>query len=259
MSERFVAKYFATLQAGLQSHKFNQAFQNLKANNPVFKLYPTNDALCELLKPGNKEYTHKDEVMSAFLKELRRSRDIYPLINIMFWGSLYRFYCQRRVRVSDPEDLFIIIQCEFYESLINHNIERLPRKIDVNVFYNTKKRVTSWEKENILYNNAIKEYEGLCKDGYSPVDMEESVFYPEEMNSYLLEMFYMGVISAMQLDLILETLVYKRMGQKEWAEKKGIPYSTVRTLKHRAEKAIRQFEGKRQNQKEAAEEEVREG
>ena len=69
------------------------------------------------------------------------------------------------------------------------------------------------------------------------------------MNSYLLEMFYMGVISAMQLDLILETLVYKRMGQKEWAEKKGIPHSTVRTLKHRAEIAIRQFEAKRQKEK----------
>jgi len=187
--------------------------------------------------------------MAALVAELRRSRDIYPIINITFWNSLYRLYCQRRGRVSDPEELFFIIQSEFYQSLINHNIERLPRKIDVNVFYNTKKRVTSWEKENILYNKAIKEFEGLCKDGYSSVDLAESVFYPEEMNSYLLEMFYMGVISAMQLDLILETLVLKRMSQKEWAEKKGIPYSTVRTLKHRAEIAIRQFEEKRQKER----------
>jgi len=152
-------------------------------------------------------------------------------------------------RVSDPEELFFIIQSEFYQSLINHNLERLPRKIDVNVFLNTKKKVIAWEKDNILYNRAIKEFEGLCKDGFSPIDFEESVFFPEEMNKYLLDMFYLGVITDVQLDLILETLVFKRMKQEEWGIKKGIPHTTVRTLKHRAEKAIRQFEAKRQRER----------
>ena len=69
--------------------------------------------------------------------------------------------------------------------------------------------------------------------------------FPEEKEAYLLDLLYRKVINSQQYDLLLKTQVYKRMSQKEWAEMRGVTYSTVRSWHHRAEKAIRRYEEKR--------------
>jgi len=241
----FEQKYRHELELQVNSRECKEAFERLKSEHPIFKLYPNVESLCNLLKPGNKNYAHKDEVMAILLTELKRSNAIYPLINMMFWDSLHRLYRQRKFGVAEPEELFYEIQWDFYRSVISHNLERLPRKIDVNIFLNTKKKVIAWEKENIRYKEALRKLEDLHKAGMSPADLEESNVYPEEMEAYLLDMVYRKVITETQYDLILETLVYKRMNQREWAEKRGIPYNTVRSLRYRAEMAIRRFEEQR--------------
>ncbi len=246
----FEQKYCRELEAQVNSKECEEAFERLKKEHPIFNLYSTVESLVELLKAGNKNYAHKDEIMAILLTELHRSSAIYPIINVMFWDSLHWLYCQRRTHVPDPEELFSRIQWDFYHSLINHNLERLPRKIDVNVFLNTKKKVIAWERDNILYNGALRELENLCKAGLSPENLEESRVYPEEMEAYLLDMVYRKVINEVQYDLILETLVYKRMNQWVWAEKRGIPYNTVRSIRYRAEMTIRQFEDKREKERE---------
>ena len=238
----YVRRYRRNLELQLNSRKCQEAFRKLKKEHSIFRLYPTKESLIELLKPGNKNYKDKDKVMAILLDEFQKDNAIYPLINILFWDSLYRLYCQRRSRVPDPEALFGRIQWDFYHTLINHNLDRLSKKIDVNIFLNTKKKVIAWEKENISYREEIKEIENLYKAGLSPADIVQSETYPEEREAYLLDKVYRKVISRTQYDLILETLVYKRMNQREWAEKNGIPYSTVRNLRYRAEMAIRNFE-----------------
>jgi len=150
----FEQKYRRELELQVNSRECKEAFERLKSEHPIFNLYPTVESLCNLLKPGNKNYAHKDEVMAILLTELKRSNAIYPLINMMFWESLYRLYRQRKFRVAEPEELFNEIQWDFYRSVISHNLERLPRKIDVNIFLNTKKKVIAWEKENIRYKEA---------------------------------------------------------------------------------------------------------
>lgn len=245
----FEQRYRRDLESQLNSRECQEAFERLKSEHPIFNLYPTVESLCELLKAGNKNYVHKDEVMTILLKELHRSNAIYHLINMMFWESLHRLYRQRKFRVAEPEDLFNEIQWDFYRTVISHNLERFPRKIDVNIFLNTKKKVIAWEKKNIRYKEALRELEDLHKAGISPADLEESRVYPEEMKAYLLDMVYRKVITETQYDLILETLVYKRMNQREWAEKRGIPYNTVRSLRYRAEMAVKQFEEERQKKK----------
>lgn len=221
----------------------------IRQKHPVFDRYPTVEALKNLLSPNSKNYSDKDEVMAILLRGLKRGNVIYPLINFMFWDSLCRLYRQRYSRVDDYEELFNQIQWNFYQTVKTHDLERLPRKIDVNIFLNTKKKVIAWEKENIREDEALRELEDLSKAGLSPSDLEESVVHPEEMETYLLDMVYRKVINETQYDLLLETLVYKRMSQKEWAQRKGIPHTTARTLKHRAEKAIRLFEEKRRSER----------
>lgn len=214
----FERRHQRGLELQLENKECREVFERLKINHSIFSLYPTVESLCGLLNPTNKNYAHKDEVMAILLAELHRSNVIYALINIMFWDSLRALYCQRRYRVADWEELFDRIQWEFYRCVINHNLERLPKKIDVNILLNTRKKIIAWEKENVLCKEALTESQELQKAGN---------VHPEEIEAYLLDM------------------VYKRMKQKEWAGRKGIPHNTVRTLRVRAEMAIRRFEMER--------------
>jgi len=246
----FLEQYRSNLEEKLRGQEFRQAFEKLKREDPIFDTYPTVEALRNLLSPNNKNYADKDAVMGILLRELKRGNAIYPLINLMFWDSLYRLYRQRHSRVDDYEELFNQIQWNFYQAVKSHDLERLPRKIDVNIFLNSKKKVLKWEKENLRTRDTLREsldeFMDLSKAGLSPVDLVESTVHPEEMETYLLDMVYRKVITEDHYDLLLETSVHKRMSQKEWAREKGIPHNTtVRTLKHRAEKAIRRFEEKR--------------
>lgn len=245
----FLEQYRAYLDEGLNGQKFGQAFGRIKREHPVFDRYPTVETLRNLLNPNNKNYADKDEVMAILLRELKRTNAVYPLINLMFWDSLYRLYRRRRHYVDDPEELFCRIQSDFYHAVTSHNVERLPRKIDVNLFLNTRKKVLAWERESLRNRDALRgsiaEFRDLSEAGLSPADLVESIVHPEEMDVYLLDMVYRKVITETQYDLLIETSVYERMSQKEWALKRGIPHTTVRTLKHRAEKAIRCFEKER--------------
>ncbi len=46
----------------------------------------------------------------------------------------------------------------------------------------------------------------------------------------------------MQYDLLLETKVYKRMSQKEWAKARGVKHATARSWQYRAEQDIQEHE-----------------
>ena len=53
---------------------------------------------------------------------------------------------------------------------------------------------------------------------------------------------YQKVINGTQHDLLLETAVYRRMTEKEWAASRGVAYATARNSGHRAEAAIQEYE-----------------
>lgn len=245
LPQSYLAQYCTYLEEKLNGREFEQALERFKSTHSVFRKYPTVEDLKTLVQAGNRNYTDKDDVLTILLKELKKSNIIYPLINFMFWDSLIRLYWQRKSRVDDHEELFSRIQLDFYHTVRSHNLERLPRKIDVNVFLNTKKKVIAWEKEKVRQDKALREIESLGKVGLSLADLETTIFQPEELALYLLDKVYRKVINETQYDLLIETQVYKRMSPQEWALKKGIPHATARILKHRAEKALRRFEDKK--------------
>ncbi len=247
MAQSFLDQYHTNLTEALNKPDLKKTLERLRQEHPILEHYPTAESLEKLLNPSNKNYYDKDVVMTILLRELKRSNAIYPLINLMFWDSLYRLYWHRYSRVGDHEELFSRIQLDFYHTVVSHDLERLPRKIDVNIFLNTKKKIIAWEKEKIRQNKALKEIESLGKVGLSLADLEATIFQPEELTLYLLDMVYRKVINETQYDLIIETQVYKRMSPQEWAIKKGLPHATARILKHRAEKAMRRFEDKKSN------------
>lgn len=256
--------YQRVLEKQVNSGQCKESLDKIKSEYSIFNFHPAVESLCILFKPGNKNYSHKDEIMAILLREFHRDKVIYPLINLIFWNSLYSLYCQRRFRNSDLTELFTKIQEEFYQSLMNHNLERLPQKVDVNIILNVKKRIIAWEGKNLGNTQEQRELEKTCKELYTerlkakktwreiteeanairqitPFDFWKSNIYPEEMESFLLDMVYKKIISEIQFELLRETLVFKRMSQKEWADKKGIPEGTVRSLRLRAKVAIIEF------------------
>jgi len=256
--------YQRVLERQVNSGQCMEVFEKIRSECPIFNFYPTVESLCNLFKPGNKNYSHKDIVMVILLREFHRDKVIYPLINLTFWNSLYSLYCQRRFRNSDLTELFTKIQEGFYQALMSHDLERLPQKVDVNIILNVKKRIIAWEGKNLGNTQEQRELEGICKELYTerlkakktwggiieevnairqitPFDFWESNIYPEEMESFLLDKVYKKIISEIQYDLLRETLVFKRMSQKEWADKKGISEGTVRSLRFRAKMAIIDF------------------
>ena len=246
----FQKRYRKEIELQVDAEECRNAFEKLKSGHSIFNLYSTVKSLRELFKSNNKNYAHKDEVMVIFLTELHRNKAIFPLINIMLWNNLYWLYCRHFKRVTDPEELFNRIQEEFYHCLINHNLERLPKKVNMNILFNTRKKIIAWEEEKLRYEKELKEFDNLSELGLSPFDLAKSQVYPEQMEEYLLDMVYRKIITEIQYDLILETQVYKKMNQKEWALKRGIPHSTVRTLIFRAKVAMRRYEEERKKEKE---------
>jgi len=241
----FIERYREDLEQELNSDKFKEAFEELKKKHIIFAHYPTIDSLRYLMNPGNKDYWHKDEVMTVLLRELHTSKVIFPLINILFWDGLQRLYHRYCASVADQEELFSRIQWDFYQSVVTHDLDRLPRKIDVNIFLNTKKRIVGWIRDNVRQRGGMEELSEYYRAGFALGDLFASKIYPEEMEAYLLEMVYRKVITETQYDLLLETLVYKRMNQREWAERKGLCYNTVRNLRYRAQVAMRGYEGEK--------------
>jgi hypothetical protein len=161
----------------------------------------------------------------------------------MFWESLYYLYLGKCRQILDHEELFSRIQWDFLHTAIDYDLERRPIKIDVNLVLDTKMKISIWQAETISCElqqetgdlDRLDEAEAL-----SP-DLREITADPEEVEGYLLDMVYRKVITELQYDLLLETAVYRKMTQIEWAEKRGMEVSTVRTLKERARKAIKRF------------------
>ena len=137
---------------------------------------------------------------------------------------------------------------EFFHTAVAYLLDRRPRKIDANLILDTTKKITRWQREEAAYHKRREELGTLHETGLSPADIQESEVFPEEVEEYLLDLIYRKVINERQCDLLRETLVYKRMTQKEWADARGVPHATVRSWHFRAEEAIRRFERARREQ-----------
>ena len=257
LKEEYILRYQNDFQTQLTSKEFREAFNKLKNDHPIFIIYPSVDSLRELLRPNNKNYYHKDQVMTILLNELKQSNTIYPLIQIMFWDSLKKLYLKRKSRVADPMALFCEIIWSFFRCVIKHNLKRLPKKVDVNIFLNTKKKVIAWERKKIksietlcdeeilkvIENKYFEDNEFKDEQDCIPIlaDYEKSTYYPEEVEIYLLDKVYRGVITKTQYEIIIDTLVYKSMNMRVWAENNSVEYNTVRSLRYRAEVALREY------------------
>jgi hypothetical protein len=166
----------------------------------------------------------------------------------MFWDSLAAIYWSKRRDVRDEEGLFSEIQTAFFDAVTTYPLDRRPRKVDVNLVLDTKKKVTAWQREEIaerkLHQAIPQSHAGMRRLS----EFQESTVFPEEMEAHLLDLAYRKVISEEQYDLLLETQIYRRMSQKEWAVKHGVTYATVRSWHARAEQAIMAYEKKRREE-----------
>lgn len=226
------------LEAALATDEFNEAFETIKRMEGVFGKYPTLEALVALAQPGCSDHQAKDQVLCALLGALQAGGVIlFPLLNLMFWNSLERLYRRRRRGVTDPEELFCRIQSEFFHVATSYPLDRRPRKVDVNLVLDVKKRISRWQAEESRYKAGLD----ALAEGEVPSGEPEPEPSPGELEQYLLELVYTGVITEQQFDLLLETKVRGRTTLKAWGEAHGVPEGTVRSWVFSAGEAIRRY------------------
>ena len=237
-----VEQYRRALEAQLQRQEVRQAIEEIKSKHAIFKKYPALEDLFDLGRPGNRNYEDKDAVLAILLSELKQETTLFPLLNRMFWESLMRLYHRKRRSVPNPKDLFSRVQLDFYHTAVSYPLDRRPRKIDVNLILDTKKKVTRWQREEGRYHKQHEEFGPAHEGRPSLAELQVSKVFPEQMEEYLLDLTYRKVINERQLDLLREVDVYQRMTEKKWAEARGFAYATVRSWHFRAEAAIRRYE-----------------
>ena len=272
-----IAQYRRDLEVQLQQQAVRQEIECLRETYPVFEKYPSVEELAALVRPGNPAYADKDGVLIALLAEVKHGAAteqgprLFPLLNVVFWDSLMSIFWRKRKSVPDPDELFSRVQADFCHTALTYPLDRRPRKININLYRDTWKKVTAWQQEeakhrepcrppgptdDVLVDPREAEVHPKDMEVYPKVkplgpadeahiilgDPREAEVYPEDMESYLLGFVYQKVINETQYDLLLETAVYRRLTEKEWAKARGVKYPTARSWRHRAEQSIREYE-----------------
>lgn len=231
------------LDHALDCQKTRDALDSVRRRERVFERYPTLDDLRDLFRISDHRYDDKDAVLIALLEEARRDDAIFPVIQDLFWHSLVDIYRGRRRTLVDAEERWSRLIWEFYRVVRTHHLVRRPTKIFANIHLDTMKAMCRWDAAEARERGALAELAVLRSAGLSPDDLDSTI-HTNEVEMVLDDLVLLSIVSDIQRDLILETLVHRRMNQREWAESRGISYNTVRSLRSRAESAIRQhFDG----------------
>lgn len=241
-----IAQYRRDLEADLQRQSVTREIERLREAYPVFQKYPSVEELAALVRPGSPAYADKDTALGALLAEVKRKTTLFPLLNLIFWDSLMSIFQRKRRDCPDPDDLFSRIQVEFFQVAVTYPLDRRPQKVNINLYLDTWKKVTAWQREEAKYREQYEHLGPAHELGMVPADVQESEVFPEEMEAYLLDLVYRQTIDENQYDLLIETEVYKRMTQKEWSKARGVKHPTARCWRHRAEAAIREYGKARQ-------------
>jgi len=248
MSGHSIEQYHSQLEAYVEREEVKQAVAELRKAHAIFKEHPTIEDLIKLGQQGNKNYADKDAVLAILLSEIKRETTLFPLLHLMLWESWARLFNGKRksVPASDLDELFSRLQVDFFHTAVEYRLDRRPRKIDVNLILDTRKKISRWQREEAVRSERHESFDEIetpeAKRTWALAELLVSTVFPEEKEEYLLDRVYRGVINKLEYGLIVETQVYKRMNLKEWARINGVPHATARSWLYRAKLALRRYE-----------------
>ncbi len=231
------------LEAALTTDEFRKAFEDLKTKDEVFRKYPTVEALVALCQPGAPDPEGRDRTLGSILRALKRDNALFPLLHLMFWVSLSRLHAKLAKRTRDPESLFEQLQFGFFQTVGRYDPDRSPRKIDVNLFLNTKQAVMRWLRRGSRENSMLEHFDPNHEARRTWRVLEEISIPAEELEAFLLDLFQRGLLKPSQHEVVLDTDVYRRESVREWAKRKGISLITAHTHRQAAYRAIRKHLG----------------
>lgn len=245
MARSSVERYWHQLLAHINGLEISSKLETLRREYPELLKDHTPPALADLVRAGNRDYAIKDLLLRVLLQKVKDDPAVFPLLHFMFWDSLLRLYGLYRRRVPDPDELFSRIVVAFFHTAVSYPLDRRPIKVDVNLILDTRKKIVQWQREEAAHRQR-HEVLDASHEARAPLSLfQPSEVFPEEMEAYLLDLVYRNVITQQQYDLLLETQVYARMSQKEWAKVRRVTYATVRSWRFRAEQTIRRYEESR--------------
>jgi len=244
-----IAQYRRDLEAQLRRLDLKHQIERLRKTYPVFKRYASAEELAALVGPGNENKADRDAVLRGLLVEIRGQPTLFPLLNWLFLPSLSHIFWRKARACPDSDGLLSEIRAGFYEVAATYPLHR-PGSIGGNLYWDTWKRVRRWQREEARYREQYGPLGPAYELGVVPADVQDRAVFPERMEEDLLELVYRQILTRVQYELLLETKVYGRMTQKEWAKSRGVNYETARSWCHRAERAIREYAKAEQERRE---------
>jgi DNA-directed RNA polymerase specialized sigma24 family protein len=245
-----LAEYRRALEAQVCGSEFRRVFEEIRQANQALRKYPGPDSLLALIDRSEERREERDTVVSVLIMEMRRESTVFPLLALMFWEALVGLFRRRRSTAPDAEELFVRVLTNFYETARAYPLDRRPRKVDANLLLDTMKKVIAWQKSEAKYAERHEALGPAAESGKRLAEVQESAALPGQMEAYLSGLLLHRVIDDQQYSLLLETEAHKRMTQKEWAHMHGIPEGTARSWRHRAKRAIQEYEHSRRREAE---------
>ena len=179
-------QYFCDLKSQIKGRELLERIDKLMSEHPIMKKYPTPEHLAMLGQPGTNGRSDRDEVLRILLAEIKQGPLLFPLLSFMFWNSLSSIFATKLKSTPNPDDLFARVQLDFYQTLVEYPLDRRPRKVDVNIVLDTRKKVTRWLAEEARCYATHEEFQLRHASALRLRDCSESTVFPEEMEAFLI-------------------------------------------------------------------------
>ena len=247
-----IRKYHSNLKKEFFSFPCQKIFKCLQETHPVFKRYRTLEEIQQLCSIGNKQYLDQNKILGILVTTYHSQPQIFPLLNLIFWELLLRLYNHWKnywPTRNDLQEFFQVIQTSFLETLSRYYPQKPYCKVGVNIYLNTKNRVYRWRGKLMRRKELSNHLAGDLPGAADVSRIESQGTSPEEIDAHLLKCMYQGVISKKQYEVLVETVIFKRMNLKQWAEQTKTSSSQVRSLKKRAIKYLLLYQNEKKFRK----------
>jgi hypothetical protein len=232
-------RYRRELENEMARPEFLEQEMRIRRAWTVFEKYPTREDLVRLMAQGGpRYYSDKDRILGILLREFRKDNMLFPLLNLLFWKPLAKLYHRFLPDAPEPEALLGQIQWEFFRQLLKYDLETYPKKIHINIALNTRREVNTWMTHQDRGPEDLNPPDVLDEIPIPQPSVSDWPVPPEEIEPFLMDLRLQGLLSPIQLRVIVETYLHADRTVTEWARKNNIPLRTALSHHRRALRII---------------------
>ena len=240
------------LEQELETGEYQDLLRNLQRKDPFLRQFPGWADVIAFMRKGTSTDPRKDQVLRPILAT--HSADQNPqwrtILLVIFWPGLVSIHFQKRLWDKDRDELWHNIVWTFLQVLCRIDVNRRTERLTQKVFNDTAHHLhdeyrRNWDRTNREVTadpEEMERFSGAIKG------IDTSAFELQEAQAIgirrLREHLDSGLITETDYLLLVGTNVYGKP-VVDCAREMGLSYTAARQRRSRAEAAIRQFLGKK--------------